>query len=86
MVMFLMLQSKENGRIFHILHDTKRATIGKHASKHGVTVLEEIKIQNNWHRVATKYVTESDKIRLIAGKYMRLLNIVYLHFCANYDK
>ena len=30
---------------------------------------------------ASVYVTESDEICLIAGKYMCSLNIVYFHFC-----
>ena len=31
------------------------------------------------------YVTESDKIGLIAVKYMCLLNNVYLHICVRYN-
>ena len=33
----------------------------------------------------TLIVTESDKIQLIAGKYICLLNYVHLHFCVNYN-
>ena len=31
------------------------------------------------------YVTECDKMGLIAQKYMCLLNNVYLHFCVSYN-
>ena len=33
----------------------------------------------------TKYVTQSDKIGLIARKYIFLLNNVYLYFSASYN-
>jgi len=33
----------------------------------------------------TSIVTQSDKIGLIAGKYVILLNDVYLYFCVSYN-